>query len=361
MTTKKNGKCLSLAIFVSVFSLIIEGQGQTLHISSSHIDFKELFRENEEVRQQFEIANSGDKNLIIEKVKSSCECVGYKMGKSVLAPGETTAMEVVFKPRNAKMGGAYSIYLITNDKTSPLSRVEVRSDVVAILEIEPKTVQFDYLSEGDKPRDRDIRKLYIVNLARVPIEGVKVRSLTPYISVDGCNSNTLGNHMTNSYDIVVDARCVPAKSISGFVSIEGTAGGRRITSTVRVLIKRDNESVFSPEQAGEAQRDGWSLPSENIVFTYSKKLKGYNEIERLIRVLSCTDEAISEVVATCSFPHVKCFVDQREGRNYMHQISIMIDSRYIPQETEYGLLRVRARLGNRAISKCVSVKIESRE
>jgi hypothetical protein len=67
------------------------------------------------VRNSFRIRNDGKSNLIIRDVNPSCGCTAVKPVKNVLAPGDSTYIEVVFSPKDQTGDFNKGITVITND------------------------------------------------------------------------------------------------------------------------------------------------------------------------------------------------------------------------------------------------------
>ncbi len=67
------------------------------------------------VKHQFVLKNSGKEDLIIRKTRASCGCTATKPEKSVIKPGESTNLEVVFNSTHKKGKQNKNVTVITND------------------------------------------------------------------------------------------------------------------------------------------------------------------------------------------------------------------------------------------------------
>ncbi len=76
----------------------------------------------------FEVKNTGNADLVIEKVSVSCECTTAEMEKSVIPPGESAELRVKFDPAEDNLFGEIQriIYLRSNDPIQPEAEVEFR-------------------------------------------------------------------------------------------------------------------------------------------------------------------------------------------------------------------------------------------
>jgi len=86
----------------------------------------------------YKISNVGGKQLIIEKISTSCGCTYAEIDKNNLAPGESTSLRVTLDPIEDNLYGDLTrvIYLRSNDPQTPEAEVEFR---VIILKPEENT------------------------------------------------------------------------------------------------------------------------------------------------------------------------------------------------------------------------------
>lgn len=76
----------------------------------------------------FEVKNTGNANLVIEKVSVSCECTTAELETSTISPGESTKLRVRFDPAEDNLFGDIQriIYLRSNDPATPEAEAEFR-------------------------------------------------------------------------------------------------------------------------------------------------------------------------------------------------------------------------------------------
>ncbi len=76
----------------------------------------------------FEVKNTGNADLVIEKVSVSCECTTAELEKNTISPGETAKLRVKFNPTEDNLFGDIQriIYLRSNDPTTPEAEAEFR-------------------------------------------------------------------------------------------------------------------------------------------------------------------------------------------------------------------------------------------
>jgi hypothetical protein len=76
----------------------------------------------------FEVRNTGNADLVIEKVSVSCECTTAELEKSTIPPGESAELRVKFDPAEDNLFGEIQriIYLRSNDPNQPEAEAEFR-------------------------------------------------------------------------------------------------------------------------------------------------------------------------------------------------------------------------------------------
>ncbi|SMO66127.1 Protein of unknown function [Saccharicrinis carchari] len=83
-------------------------------IDNKVFNFGEI-SQGEKATHTYSIVNEGKSNLIIRKVKASCGCTAIKPDKTVIAPGEKTAITAEFNSAGRTGRQNKSITVITND------------------------------------------------------------------------------------------------------------------------------------------------------------------------------------------------------------------------------------------------------
>jgi hypothetical protein len=76
----------------------------------------------------FEVKNTGNADLVIEKVSVSCDCTKAELEKNTIPPGETAKLRVKFDPAEDNLFGDIQriIYLRSNDPATPEAEAEFR-------------------------------------------------------------------------------------------------------------------------------------------------------------------------------------------------------------------------------------------
>ncbi|MEN6531658.1 MAG: DUF1573 domain-containing protein [Anaerolineaceae bacterium] len=76
----------------------------------------------------YSVRNTGNADLVIEKVSVSCECTTAELEKNTIPPGESAELRVKFNPAEDNLFGDIQriIYLRSNDPEKPEVEAEFR-------------------------------------------------------------------------------------------------------------------------------------------------------------------------------------------------------------------------------------------
>jgi hypothetical protein len=104
-----------------------------------------------------EFMNGGDSTLIIGGIQTSCGCTVADLKKREYAPGEKGEINVQFNTRGYT-GMARKSVMISIDQGSPARvRVELQTNVIPLLEIDPSFVNFQDATLGNKKIHRNLK------------------------------------------------------------------------------------------------------------------------------------------------------------------------------------------------------------
>ena len=130
---KQNGKLnynhkLSVSVTIeedfSKLSAQEKAQAANINFESTTFNFGSI-KSGESVDHSFKFTNTGNENLLIRKVKASCGCTAIEPSKSVIAPGETSEIKMVFHSKG-KQGRQYkTITVITNSPSNQAAVLKI--------------------------------------------------------------------------------------------------------------------------------------------------------------------------------------------------------------------------------------------
>jgi hypothetical protein len=114
-----------------------------LAVGSTNYSFGELEKGQKSVAR-FLIRNTGRKPLVIEGIKSACNCVNYRTSKSEIMPGEVATLELRYAP--AMLGEQNEVVtVLSNDLIMPNLKLTLKATVVA------GKASKDMIREGAQP------------------------------------------------------------------------------------------------------------------------------------------------------------------------------------------------------------------
>ena len=107
-----------------------EEKAQAPHfmVDSTERDFG-ILREGKEAKMLFKIQKTGERNLIVRKIETTCGCTAVLPGQRVLLPGKEMDLNVIFHSagRNGKQRKV--ITLFCNDPRQPKIQLVVKGEV----------------------------------------------------------------------------------------------------------------------------------------------------------------------------------------------------------------------------------------
>jgi len=100
------------------------------------------------VKHEFTVKNTGQADLVIGHVQTSCGCTVAQSDKKRLAPGEATQLPVTFDTRHERGHASRRIDVYTNDPQTPDLALEIQGVVRRESEATPDEVFFDAVRKG---------------------------------------------------------------------------------------------------------------------------------------------------------------------------------------------------------------------
>lgn len=97
-------------------------------------------RQQERLEHSFLMQNRGQTDLIIEDVRSTCDCTVGDIRKRRVPPGWAVPLKVVLETRRYQGSLKRAIELQTNDPKSPVVQLEVKARVCTDFAIEPRSI-----------------------------------------------------------------------------------------------------------------------------------------------------------------------------------------------------------------------------
>ncbi|MEO0513437.1 MAG: DUF1573 domain-containing protein [Planctomycetota bacterium] len=92
--------------------------------------------------------NEGSAALTIVRVDTTCGCTAAKLDKMQYEPGEGGELEVSLKTEGKKNRVTQYVTVTSDDPDRPTQRLEVRADVVQLVDVSVRTVNFGKIERG---------------------------------------------------------------------------------------------------------------------------------------------------------------------------------------------------------------------
>lgn len=155
---KKLGYLFLIPLFLFLFSFSLAERkssiGPKILLPEKEWDFGYI-PQNAAVSHFFTIKNIGDDTLQIIKVRPGCACTYAPLKKDLLAPRDSTLLEVTFSSRNYQGSKNLMVAIFSSD-TSSLSDINFTANIeneFPLFQVEPSQVKFDSLKiEKSSPR-----------------------------------------------------------------------------------------------------------------------------------------------------------------------------------------------------------------
>ncbi len=125
-------------------------EGPMIHLEERSVELGDL-SEDTPIHHSFNIRNDGTKLLEIKRVETSCGCTTTRLVDSLLAPGQSSDLEVNFNPVNEEGEAIKIIVLFTNDPAEPRIDLRLHANIIPTLVADPKLVDFGMVRKGDTP------------------------------------------------------------------------------------------------------------------------------------------------------------------------------------------------------------------
>jgi len=122
------------------------GAAPRIHCTEPELDFGERL-ETESVVHTFTVENTGDAPLEIVRVQTSCGCTAARLETPRIAPGASASLAVTMDLAGRQGLQEKHVVVQSNDPVRPALRLTLRGSVIALVEIEPRYVIFESITD----------------------------------------------------------------------------------------------------------------------------------------------------------------------------------------------------------------------
>ena len=171
--------------------------------------------QGKKVNHNFVIRNSGDAPLQIKEVNVSCGCTAAKPSSSLIAPGKSAEIQVVFDSINFSGRVQKTISLVTNAGKAPNFTLALDGTIVEALQVTPHQLNLGAIKPG-------VAKQTTITVTNRGANSVKLlsanlTSTTLQVKVN-IRKSELKSGETGSIDLTITPRS-DAKVMSGYLHI----------------------------------------------------------------------------------------------------------------------------------------------
>jgi len=197
-----------------------------ISLTSNSYDFGTV-AQGTKVVHEFEVKNSGNADLVIQRLSPSCGCTATQLASPIIKPGSSEKVRVTFDTSGFMGDKTKTVLIASNDTNNPELVVTIKGQVLSSYTVEPARVDFGEIFPGSPLAAR--QKLVTFSVAEgSDLTITKVTSLSKFLVASPVS--TEGNRATVTIEILPT---VPLGEFRDRVIFE-LDGGRRASVNVPV-------------------------------------------------------------------------------------------------------------------------------
>jgi len=120
-------KKIVIVALVSLVSFAVNAQAK-ISFKAETVDYGQIAKGSDGVRV-FEFTNTGDSELVVSDVKSSCGCTVPKKPDGPVAPGESSTIEVKYDTN--RVGPIRKTVTVYSNADEPIKALKIKGEVLA--------------------------------------------------------------------------------------------------------------------------------------------------------------------------------------------------------------------------------------
>lgn len=191
------------------------------------------------ITKEIKFTNNGTGPLEIRSATGSCGCTVPKLEKTTYQPGESGVVKVTYNPANRSGAQHTTVTITTNDPTAPSKQVQIKSNVVPQLRVEPMA-----LNMGQVSRDQGAKGIVTVTNR---VEGLAITGVTP-------NNPAVEAKILETKTVQVDGMNVQQTTIEIGLTSSATPGPMNANVSIRTSDPaRSLNAIVMGEVIGDIQ------------------------------------------------------------------------------------------------------------
>ncbi len=188
------------------------------------------------ISREVHYKNTGDKELTIERVKTSCGCTTSQLEKKVLQPDETGTLTVTFNPAGKKGNQLKNITFFSNDMSEKNKAISFTANIIPVINLEPRRIEFK-LDKSGTSYDKNEVKFVIENLGKeiITIQDIKCSNENFLVSILDDSKIEIGGKL--EVTVSIKSGFIPNKYTSSNIIVNAKIGEKTATRSVRVVVR----------------------------------------------------------------------------------------------------------------------------
>lgn len=155
--------------------------GPLAKITEKDFDFGRVMQ-GHKVMHEFAIQNSGDADLVLQRIAPSCGCTAAAVSSSTIKPGASEKVRVTFDTAGMYGSKTKTVHVVTNAREHPEITLTMRGSVVRGVTATPERLVFGEISSGSSLATRT-QELAIAVAEGMDWEVARVISGSKFIDV----------------------------------------------------------------------------------------------------------------------------------------------------------------------------------
>lgn len=329
---------------------------QELKIENEFVNFGDIYNGSARRSRTVVYQNIGDTELVIEKIRTGCACLGGKFNKTRLSPGEIGTFELAYEPEEQTGEINHLIYIVSNDKMNQVKAVSLKAKLSPVLEIDRTNIVFDVVS-SEQPSNMVV----VVNFKNVwskLIDSIAIRSTSPYVEIAPAkNTGPMRPGESLFCRILLDCRLMPEKNHSALVTFMASAEGGKVVimRKLNLFIKKTACSRYDPDEVQRNIQRGWDFAPAKIEFRDTER-------EKIVRLVSTAGAKIDWAHTRLSMPNAKIQLlhngveEDRMSGEYLIKLTQNLSA----SKVAFSVLSADIRISDSTIKKYFSVQFGPR-
>ena len=223
-----------IKFFICFLTISTVSMGQIITFSDDTFSFGDI--DNiQPVNRDIEFQNTGDKTLIVEKVKASCGCTAGSLEKKELEPMEKSKVSVSFNPKGRSGMQRKTVTFFTNDIENKTKKITFTANIVPVWEMEPRRLEFKFNADNSKYEKTD-QSFFIKNTGKSSITVENISSANTNISVKIPESMEIKPGEKLETVVSIDEEYKPEYSIPTNIMVNAKINGESTSQSLRVVV-----------------------------------------------------------------------------------------------------------------------------